>query len=139
MADNTYRKKNYAKFLPKAGGAAAAALIMTVALSTQAHAAEVEETIYQPVENPPVDGAVANAPMTAAMELPGVNEAVAQDNGQTIAENTEIAEENQQVVQENNASAESNEAGSGGILTDPGLVLPDAPEVPVTDGLQSLI
>jgi len=90
MANEVYKKKNYAKFLPKAGGAAAAALVMTVALSTQAHAAEVYEINYQPLDNPPVDAGAA-VKTAGALELPGVNESVAQANEQTAIENEQTA------------------------------------------------
>lgn len=129
-------EKNNGRFLPKVGGAAVA-VAMSVLLSTQVSAAEIEEA-PQPIEKPPVDlGAEVNAASTSVMELPETNEEIAQSNEETLADNKEAAADNAHLEQENNAAAENNALNSDGALENPNLELPEAPAVPDVEGLDA--
>ena len=129
-------KKNYMKYIPKVGGTVAVAVAMTVALSTQVSAAELDETDLLNNDVQPVDGAEStNLPDADTMEPAEYNKAVEEANGEILEENEETVGENEQTQQENNAAAEENEELTNGELPNPDLNLPDAPETPNTDGM----
>ena len=126
-------KKNYKKFLPKAGSTVAVALAMTVALSTQAHATELEEVDVQNHENPPVDNAGSEVNLDLNNSAPVEhNEAIEQENEETVVQNQETVEKNEQTEQNNEAAVEKNETDTGSALEQPELPeVPAAPEAPV--------
>ena len=67
-------KKNYKKFLPKAGTTVAVAVAMTMALSTQANAAELDDTDILTGGNLPMDETeVKDSAMNATIEPAGIN------------------------------------------------------------------
>ena len=126
-------KKNYMKLLPKAGSTVAVALAMTVALSTQAHATELEEVDIQNHENPPVDNAGCEVNLDLNNSAPVEhNEAIEQENEETVVQNQETVEKNEQTEQNNEAAVEKNETDTGSALEQPELPeVPAAPEAPV--------
>jgi len=103
-------KKNNKKFLPKAGSTVAVALAMTVALSTQVQASELDEIELLPTDIPPVDEAESNVLSINEMEPAEYNNAVEEENQEVAAENQEVAEKNEQTEQSNDAAAENNES-----------------------------
>ncbi len=135
MAKNN--KKDFAKGLPRAGSTFAVAMAVTMALSTQANAAEIDENaligIKVPVEEPIVETTDAEA--TGLIVTPEANQAIEEENEAILAENETIADSNEQVEQNNDTAAENNEALTDGALADPGLDLPEAPTAPETEGL----
>ena len=133
-------KKNYKKYLPKVGGTAAVALAMTVALSSQAHAAEIDEIDSQSVgSTPPVDSSTeSNTPVDNTVVEPAeANQAIEEANEDIVAENNEIVESNEQTEQNNDDAAQNNEESTGGELTDPELDLSDAPEFTGDDDMNT--
>ena len=130
-------KKNYKKFLPKVGSTVAVAMAMTVALSTQAQAAELDdaEILNGGLS---MDEIEVNDKAMSAQIVPGsYNNEVEQSNDETIDENEETIENNDQTQQNNDAIAGKNEEDTEGFLTDPDLDMPDAPEMPNTDGMDA--
>ncbi len=136
MAKNM-KKKRTAKSLSRAGGSFAVAVAVTMALSTQAYAEEVNETVVPGADIAPAEPVVESVAgeNSDLIVTPEINESIEEENFEVLAENEDIGEHNDQVEQENAAAAESNEALSGGELTDPGLELPEAPAEPATEGL----
>ena len=131
-------KKHYKKLLPKASGSLAVAVAMTVALSTQVHATELEETELLTDGNSPVpESKTDNVLNLDGMEPAEANGAIDQANQETVDENQQTAIDNQQTQQSNNNAAENNENTTGGALVNPELTLPDAPDVPDTDGMDA--
>ena len=126
--------KKFVKHLPKVGSAAVVAVAMSVALSTQVSATEYDETDL--LTNPPVDetDASAGARDLAPAEL---NAEIDEANKETAADNQEVAQNNEQVQQDNEDVIDNNEEISGGELADPELEMPEAPEAPNTDGMDS--
>ena len=128
--------KKYQKYLPKAGSAVAVAMAMTVALSTQAQAAELDQPDQNPGGNLPVDEIILKDDAAEAkIEPVGVNNEIGAENAETAVENQESADDNAEIQQENKEAAENNEQSSDGALENPELNLPDAPDLPDTDGM----
>lgn len=128
-------KKNY---MGKIGGTAAVAMAMTVALSAQVHAAEVEELDLLSADTTTVDTeSTSNAANSAVVEPAAVNQNVEESNADIIDSNNAVIENNQQADQNNTVAGENNESSSEGSLADPGLSLPDAPVAPDTDGMNA--
>ena len=123
-------KKKFQKYMPKAGGAAAVALAMTVALSSQANAAEIDDADVQPVGTPPVDANTESniAVISNEVEPAEANKAIEEKNDQIVDENDKIIDSNEQIEDSNDAAADKNEIDTDGKLPDPELDLPDAPE-----------
>ena len=97
-------KKNYKKFLPKVGSTVAVAMAMTVALSTQAQAAELDdaEVLNGGLS---MDEIEVNDKAMSAQIVPGsYNNEVEQSNDETIDENEETIENNDQTQQNNDDS-----------------------------------
>ena len=144
-----YQNKHFAKSLPRVGSTFAVAMAVTVALSNQASATELEgapiaENPPAPVvETPPAPVAeVPPAPVVVEpAEVPVVNAEIAQDNSAAAADNASSAADNQTIVQENASTADSNAAASEGAVPAPEApVIPDAPvapEVPNTEGMNT--
>ena len=126
------KKKNYAKHLPRAGSSFAVAMAMTVALSTQVSAAEIDERFLpvDPIPGDPVAETVTSADRTLIV-APQSNEEIQQNNDTVLENNENTAQNNGKVEQDNDAAAENNESLSGGQLENPDLDLPDAPELPI--------
>ena len=122
-------KKKFQKYMPKAGGAAAVALAMTVALSSQANAAEIDDADLQPVGTPPVDSNTESniAVISNEVEPAEANKAIEEKNDQIVADNNDTIIKNEQVENDNDAAADKNEIDTDGKLPDPELDLPDAP------------
>ena len=129
-------KKNYVKYIPKVGGTVAVAVAMTMALSTQASATELDEADLLNTGIPPVE---ENNPETElnidGMEPAEANAAVDEANQEILDENQETLGENEQTQLENQEAVEKNEELTDGQLPDPELELTDAPETPNTDGM----
>ena len=129
-------KKNYGKFLTKAGSTVAVAVAMTVALSTQVSAAELDDTELLNSSTPPVEEQDANVDLNLDGMAPAeANAVIDESNEEIVAENQETAVENEQTQKENNEAAENNEIITDGELVNPELNLPDAPEAPNTEGM----
>jgi len=131
-------KKNYAKYLPKVGSTAVVALAMSVALANPANASEIDDTTLLDNNQPPVDGGseLTNSTDTV-LEPAAANEATEQANQETLAENQETIQENTETDNENQEAIDSNLENTDGALEDPNLELPEAPEVPNTEGLDT--
>ena len=99
-------KKTYKHYLSKVGGTAAVTMAMTVALSAQAHAVELDET-YDPSSDLLSNNETLSvfAAKGDLVEAVGTNRVIAQDNAETVVENETVVESNQQVVDHNNAAA----------------------------------
>ena len=131
-------KKHYKKLLPKASGSLAVAVAMTVALSTQVHATELDETELLTDGNSPVpESKTDNVLNLDGMEPAEANGVIDQENRETVDENQQTAIDNQQTQQSNNNAAENNENTTDGALANPELTLPDAPDAPDTDGMDA--
>ena len=129
--------KNYAKYLPKAGGAVAVAMAMSVALANPVSAAENEEILPLIPDPAPADaGMEAAVPAADSAIVPlEANQDIEEANEEIAAENQETAEGNEQTDTTNEETADSNEEITGGELEAPELDLPEAPELPDTDGM----
>lgn len=124
-------KKNYKKFLPKAGSTIAVALAMSVALSTQVQATELDDNKQLPGGIPPVDENVNN-PYGNEIVPVEHNAAVEQENDDKVAANETVTDANQAVEQSNSDKIANNAEMTEGALADPDLPSPDAPGTPET-------
>ena len=100
-------KKKYKNLLPKAGSTLAVAVAMSVALSTQVNATELDDDGQQNNGNPLKNGQNAGVNQSGT-ELKEKNEAVENQNGAVVEDNQKDINNNQGIIDENNAALEQN-------------------------------
>jgi len=129
-------KKNFKKYIPKVGSTVAVAVAMTVALSTQVQATELDDADLLLDNNLLKDGAESELTLKIdGMEPAEANKVIEEENKETVEDNQEIIEDNEKTDQGNNADAEKNEELTEGELPNPDLELPKTPETPNTEGM----
>ena len=117
-------KKNYKKFLPKVGGTMAVAVAMTMALSTQVSASELDNTNVPKDFDLPENTADTQLTLELTNQEPVEhNEAVEKKNEETTGNNSNIAADNEGAQQKNEAAIEENKDVPAGNL-------PEAPQLP---------
>ena len=102
-------KKNYKKFLPKAGSTVAVAVAMTVALSTQAQAVELDDADVLNGGSSMDEVEVKDNATQMVLKPGGLNGEIERENDETINENEDTIENNDQTQQNNDAVAGKNE------------------------------
>ena len=123
-------KKNYVKYLPKVGSTVAVAMAMTVALSTQASATELNEGDIHLNDDKQLNdsGSVLTLDLNGSQPVEH-NESIEQKNGETADKNQAAVDKNEQTLQKNEEALEQNKDVPDGKLPEMPDV-PDAPEVP---------
>ena len=127
-------KKNYAKYLPKAGSTLAVAVAMTVALSNPVNATELDENDLQnngkSLENGQNTDANQNLNGTQLKEN---NEAVEQQNDAVVDANDEKINSNENIIDGNQAALSQNAQNNSDFQLPEGTTAPNASNVGSAD------